>query len=98
MSVGLMTDVQKQTVISCEIKEFMEGDGQFDGAEAGGEMAALAGRRLQNPLAELRAEVAEFVIGIVFEFLMAGKRWHVVSFYGNLKRGLFSWRFQAENE
>ena len=83
MGVGLVADIQKQPVVSCEIKEFMKGDSQFDGAETGGEMAALAGGRLQNPLAELRAEVAEFVIGIVFEFLMAGKRWHVVLFMKN---------------
>ena len=67
----------------------MEGDGQFDGAETGGEMAALSGGRLQNPLAELRTQGAEFVHAIVFEFLMVGKRWHVVIFYGNLRRGPF---------
>ena len=80
MGVGLMADVEKQTVVSREIKEFMKGDGQFDGAETGGEMAALTGGRLQNPLAELRTEIAEFVHAVVFEFLMVGKRWHVVIF------------------
>ena len=73
VGVGLMADVEKQTVVSIEVKILMEGDRQFDGAEAGGEMAALAGGRLQNPLTELRAQVAEFVNGIVFEFLMSGK-------------------------
>jgi hypothetical protein len=68
-----MADVEKQAVLPTEVKILMEGDRQFDGAEAGGEMAALAGGRLQNPLTELRAQVAEFVNGIVFEFLMSGK-------------------------
>jgi hypothetical protein len=68
-----MADVEKQTVFSVEIEILMEGDSQFDGTEAGGEMAALTGGRLQNPLTELRAQVAEFVNGIVFEFLMSGK-------------------------
>ena len=83
MGVGLMADVEKQTVVSVEIEILMEGDGQFDGAEAGGQMAALAGGCLQNPLAKLRAEIAEFVHAVVFEFLMTGKRWHVVLFMKN---------------
>ena len=68
-----MADVQKQAVVLREIEELMKGDGQFDGAEAGGEMAALAGCRLKNPLAELRAQIAEFIDAVVFEFLMGGK-------------------------
>ena len=73
VGVGLMADIEKQTILPVEIEILMECDGQFDGAEAGGEMAALTGGRLQNPLTELRAQVAEFVNGIVFEFLMSGK-------------------------
>jgi hypothetical protein len=53
-----MADVEKQAVVSVEIKILMKGDGQFDGAEAGGQMTALAGGCFQNPLAELCAEIA----------------------------------------
>ena len=53
--VGLMSDVPDQPVMR-RVEHIMQGDGQLDGAQAGGEMSAAGADALDQELAQFRRE------------------------------------------
>ena len=60
MGVALMPHVKYQFVPT-EIKRPMQGDGQFDGPQIGGQMPAVARDGLDDPLAQLRRQGVQFL-------------------------------------
>ncbi len=57
--IGLVADVPDQTVVR-RVEYVVQGDGEFDGAEPGGEVAAHRADRVDQEFAQFRRERGEF--------------------------------------
>ena len=54
MGIGLVADIPDEFIFG-GIKDFMQGDGQFDGAQIGGQVSAIDGHDFDDPLSNFWA-------------------------------------------